>query len=280
MNNKTKVYNRDICVKDSYKTAFKETVDNLKANRWLIWTNFKKDFFSKYNQSGLGKFWAVILPIIPVSAYLFLGYVRVLNVKGGMPFPVYMIIGITFWQFLASGIQSGMKAIKQDKNVINKINVPIIIPIISKYGNIAADTFIRIIFLSCVLAYYRMEIHWEILFLPFILMPLVLMSFGAGIFLSVLNSVTNDVENIIKIFLTYGMWISSVIFPMPTEGILSDINKINIFNHLMVGIRDFIVLGQFRYPIHYLVSSAACVLVFIISIKLQHNLQYKIKGLL
>lgn len=280
MNNKVTIYTPDICIKDSLKIAFKETIKNLKTNRWLIWANFKKDFFSKYNQSGLGKFWAIILPIIPVSAYLFLGYVRVLNVKGGMPFPVYMIIGITFWQLLSGGIQGGMKAIKQEKNIINKINMPIIIPISSKYGNIAADTIIRMIFLSCVLFYYRMQIHWEIIFLPIILIPLLLLCFGAGIILSVLNIVTNDVENIVKIALTYGMWLSSVVFPMPTEGVLANINTINIFNHLMVGIRDFIIFGHFRFPIHYLIASAFCVIVFIISIKVQHSLQYKIKGLL
>lgn len=280
MNNKVIIYNPDICIKDSLKVAFKETIKNVKNNKWLIWANFKKDFFSKYKQSGLGKFWAIILPIIPVSAYLFLGYVRVLNVKGGMPFPVYMIIGITFWQLLSGGIQGGMKAIKQEKNVINKINMPIIIPIISKYGNIAADTIIRIIFLSCVLFYYRMQIHWEILFLPIILIPLLLLCFGAGIILSVLNIVTNDVENIVKIAFTYGMWLSSVVFPMPTEGVLAKANTINIFNHLMVGIRDFIIFGHFRFPMHYLIASAVCVTIFIISIKVQHSLQYKIKGLL
>ena len=79
---------------------------------------------------------------------------------------------------------------------------------------------------------------------------------------------------------TYGMFVSSVIFPMPTEGILGLVNSLNIFNHLIVGIRDFIVLGQFQYPALFGASSAIGLCIMLLGVKWQHTVQYKVKGLL
>jgi hypothetical protein len=81
-------------------------------------------------------------------------------------------------------------------------------------------------------------------------------------------------------FLTYGMFTSSVIFPMPTDGILGLVNSVNIFNHLIVGIRDFIVLGQFQYPVHFAASAVIGICFMLFGVKWQHTVQYKVKGLL
>jgi lipopolysaccharide transport system permease protein len=274
------VYHKDYLISDSLITAWRKTLQAVWRNRWLIWVNFKKDFFSQYKQSGLGMLWSLILPIIPLSVYLFLGYVRVLNVKGGMPFPVYMITGMTFWLLLREGIISGMKAIQKDRGILTQINTPLIVVILSRYGNVCANTLIRLVFLIFILFFYKIIPNPNIILIPFILIPLVSLGLGLGILLGIFNSTNSDIENLSTTFLRYGMFLSSVIFPMPTKGILGAVNNINIFNHLIVGLRDFVVLGQFQYPVHFGASSAICLSIMFLSIKWQHTLQYKVKGLL
>ena len=109
---------------------------------------------------------------------------------------------------------------------------------------------------------------------------LICFGFGLGILLGIFNSASSDIANVSNMFLTYGMFASSVIFPMPTEGILGLVNCLNIFNHLIVGIRDFIVLGQFQYPAHFAASSAMGICFMLLGVKWQHTVQYKVKGLL
>jgi lipopolysaccharide transport system permease protein len=274
------VYHKDYLISDSLITAWKKTLQATWHNRWLIWVNFKKDFFSQYKNSGMGLIWSLIMPIIPVSAYLFLGYLRVLDVRGAMPFPVYIISGMTFWQLLREGITSGMGAIQQNKDVLAKINMPFIVVILSRYGSVCANALIRLVFLSIVLFFYNLIPGPNIILIPLVLLPFVCFGMGLGIFLGIFNSANNDVGNVTNIFLTYGMFASSVIFPMPTEGLLGLFNNLNIFNHLIVGIRDFIVLSQFQYPVHFAASSAIGVCFMLLGIKWQHTVQYKVKGLL
>lgn len=274
------VYHKDYLVSDSLTTAWKKTLLAIWRHRWLIWVNFKKDFFSQYKQSGLGLLWSIILPIIPVSAYLFLGYLRVLNVRGDMPFPVYIITGMTFWLFLQEGITSGMRAIKKGRGILTQINIPLIVVILSRYGSVCANTLIRLVFLIFILFFYKIIPNPNIILIPFIIFPLVALGLGLGILLGIFNSANSDIENLSRTFLRYGMFVSSVIFPMPTEGILGVVNNLNIFNHLIVGLRNFVVLGQFQYPAHFVASSAIGLCIMFLSVKWQHTVQYKVKGLL
>lgn len=274
------VYHKDYLIFDSLITAWRKTIQEVLRNKWLIWVNFKKDFFSQYKQSGLGMLWSIILPIIPVSAYLFLGYLRVLNVRGEIPFQVYIISGMTFWLLLRGGIVSGMGAIQRDKNLLTRINIPLIVVILSRYGNVCADTLIRLIFLVFILFFYDMTPNFNIILVPFVVLPLVCFGFGLGIILGILNSANSDIGNVSNIFLTYGMFASSVIFPMPTEGTLGLINSLNIFNHFIVGIRDFIVMGHFQYPELFGASSAIGICIMLLGVKWQYTVQYKVKNLL
>lgn len=274
------VYHKDYLIFDSLITAWRKTLQAIWRNRWLIWVNFKKDFFSQYKQSGLGMLWSLIMPIIPVSAYLFLGYLRVLDVRGAIPFPVYIITGMTFWLLLKDGIISGMGAIQQDKGILTKIDTPLIVVILSKYGSVCANTLIRLVFLIFILFFYNIIPNLNIILIPFVLLPLVCFGFGLGILLGIFNSANSDIGNVSNMLLTYGMFASSVIFPMPTEGILGLVNSLNIFNHLIVGIRDFIVLGQFQYPALFGASSAIGLCIMFLGVKWQHTVQYKVKSIL
>jgi lipopolysaccharide transport system permease protein len=274
------VYHKDYLISDSLITSWRKTLQAIWRNRWLIWVNFKKDFFSQYRQSGLGLLWSLIVPIIPVSAYLFLGYVRVLNVRGGMPFPVYIITGMTFWLLLREGIDSGMGAIQRDRGILTKINTPLIVVILSRYGGVCANTLIRFVFLIFILFFYKIIPNPNIIIIPFIVLPLVGLGLGLGILQGIFNSANNDITNVSNMFLRYGMFVSSVIFPMPTEGILGLVNNLNIFNHLIVGIRDFVVLGQFQYPAHFGAASAIGLCIMFLGVKWQHTVQYRVKGLL
>ncbi len=280
MNTNITVYHKDYLIFDSLITAWRKTIQAILRHKWLIWVNFKKDFFFQYKQSGLGMLWSMILPIIPVSAYLFLGYLRVLDVRGAIPFPVYIISGMTFWLLLKDGIISGMRAIQQDKNILTKIDMPLIVVILSRYGSVCANTLIRLIFLIFILFFYNIVPNLNIILIPFVVLPLVCFGFGLGIILGIFNSVNNDIGNVSNMFLTYGMFASSVIFPMPTEGTLGLLNSLNIFNHFIVGIRDFIVTGQFQYPALFGASSAIGLCIMLLGVKWQYTVQYKVKNLL
>lgn len=260
--------------------AWKKTVNDIKHNRWLIWTEFKKDFFANYRQAGLGSLWAIILPLIPVSAYLFLGYVRVLNIRDEIPFVVYIISGMTFWQMIAGGINSGANAIQSQKALIAKINMPFIVVFLSRYGHVVADTLIRMLFLIIVLMSYRINPGLNVILLPFVLLPPLMFSLGVGMILGIFNCINSDVGNITNALLTYGMFVSSVIFSMPEKGFLGMVRDMNILGHFIIAIRSMLVQGTIENIVPYMIGSGVSLIVFILAVKWQHTLQFKIRNIL
>lgn len=273
-------YDNRTCLRDSMITAWKKTIADIKHNRWLIWTEFKKDFFANYRQAGLGSLWAIILPLIPISAYLFLGYLRVLNTRDEIPFVFYIISGMTFWQMIAGGINGGTNAIQSRKTLIAKINMPFIVVFLSSYGHVVADTLIRMIFLTIVLMIYKINPGLKVILLPFVLLPPLMFSLGAGMILGIFNCINSDVGNITNALLTYGMFVSSVIFSMPEKGSLGMVRDMNMLGHFIIAIRSMLVHGTIENMVPYMISSGVSVVVFILAVKWQHTLQFKIKNIL
>jgi lipopolysaccharide transport system permease protein len=272
------VYNKDTRIKSSIIEAFIDVFRNAWSFRWLIWTNIKKDLTAPYKQSFFGILWSFIIPIIPITAYILLGYMNVLSVRGGMPFPVYIMVGMTSWSIFAGGVRSLINKIEGQRTVITKIKVPFIVFVLSSFGMVCSDTLIRFIFVVMSFALYKIIPSWHILFLPIVVLPIVLLSFGVGVILSFLNVVIKDIRNIANMLLTYGMFFSSVIFPMPTSGVLGKANLINIPNHFVVAIRDFMVVGRIRNTEEYLFATFVSLVLFIISVKSLYSLEYKIVG--
>jgi lipopolysaccharide transport system permease protein len=274
------VYKQDNNVDDSLIAACKNAVLTIKIYKWLIWVEFKKNFFSPYTQSGIGKLWAFILPLIPISVYLLLGYLRVLNIGDDMPYPVFIISGMTFWFLIREGIQTTMRSIQRNAHILSKLKMPFLVIILSNLGSVIANFMIRLSFLILIMILFNFYPGFRILFLPIIIFPVILFCCGLGVILSILNTTNNDVGNFADIFLSYGLFVSSVIFSMPTSGVIGTINKLNIFNEFIVVLRQFIVFGSLNDPLKYLLITTISIFIFLISIRYQHRMQYLIRNLL
>ncbi len=89
----------------------------------------------------------------------------------------------------------------------------------------------------------------------------------------------NDIGNTVNIFLTYGLFVSSVIFKMPSDGLIGKINQINLFNHFIIGLRDFTLFGYINNPTFFILSSLISILVLCLAIRYQHRMEYIVREL-
>ena len=217
------------------------------------------------------------MPVVPLTAFLFLAFIRALNVKGEMHFAVYIIAGMTFWLIILEGINFSMEAVQSERNVLTKVNIPLIAVTMAGYGKVFFNTLIRLPILILVFVIYKITPNPNIFLFPLFLIPLMLLSLGLGIIFGMLNVMMQDAKNAVAVLLRYGMFACSVIFPMPTDGVIGGINRINFFNHLIVGVRDFIVFGSMSDPAGFFASSFISLLIFIIALRWSYSLQYLVR---
>lgn len=274
---KVTTYTKDTNVVDPSLIAVWRSLREIWNHRWLIWVTFKKEFVGQYKASALWAVWSLVMPLIPLTAYLFLVFIRALNVKGGVPYPVYILSGMTFWLILSEGVTSSMSAIDKERAVLTKVNIPLIAVMMSGYGKVCANTLIRLPFLILVLFIYKIVPPPIAFLFPIVLLPLIFLGLGFGIIFGMFAAMIQDAQNAVGVLLRYGMFLCSVVFPMPTTGWLGVINRVNFFNHLIVGVRDFLLTGSFTDPVGYIAGSAISVLIFVIALKWNHSLQYLVR---
>jgi len=259
--------------------AFIELWQQLYSNRSQILLSIKKDFKVKYQDTLLGMFWAVLIPIIPMTAYMMLAFIKAFNSASNMPYVFYIALGITLWMFMSKVMRESMVAIKSEKAILTKTNYPIIAVVFSKIGEILADTMIRTIAVTGIMIWYHISPDPISFVLGLLLLiPIFFFALSTGMILSIIDTIIPDTRRLFDIAMRYGIFLSSVIFPFPTEGILGYINQFNIFNTYINAFRDLIYHGEvFNIPLlGYTILFT--LLITLLAAKIIHYMNYRVRA--
>jgi lipopolysaccharide transport system permease protein len=257
-------YEPDNSLKKGYLRMFREIIDEIKKNRWLIYQLFRRDFFTTYGQSIFGILWAFIIPFISVGTFAVLSASGLL-VAGSIkvPYLVYAMLGLAFWQLFATGIVATTTSLVKAGSMIVKINFSKKALVISSMGQTMVSFIIQLVLALIFFAVYRTVPNVAILLIPILIIPILLITLGLGFILSILNGVVRDFGNLIPVLVTFLLFLTPVMYVMPTTGILAQITRYNPLYYLVSVPRDLALTGVTAAWIGFLVSSILSVIVFV-----------------
>lgn len=256
------------------KNSFKQIQDN----RWLILLLIKNQNKITYQRDILGLAWLLIMPLVPILAYIFLASIKVFNTVKEMPFVFYIVVGMFIWLLMSSIIKKTMLSIKAEKNILRSTNLPMLVVMVSKMGEILFDSFIRFFAVIVIVVWQNIDIPIiSILYFILSLIPIIICSFAIGAIVAIVNLVSHDIEKAVDIFLRYGLFVSSVIFPFPDNGLLGIIGDFNIFNTYVNGIRDILFYGTVQNFSLFGYTVLVTLFLFILSLKLVYIFDYKVR---
>ena len=264
MKNNTVTYEPDNSLKKGYASLIRDIVNEFIINRWLFWQLLKRDFLAVYKQSFIGVFWALIIPLISVGTFVLLNRSGIF-VAGSInvPYPVYAVLGMAFWQLFSTGLIAGSNSLVKAGSMVVKINF-------SKKSLVLASSsqgivsFAVQLLLGVILCFaYGIIPKWQILFVPFAILPLLLLTFGISLLLAVLNGVMRDVGNVITFLLTFLMFLTPVLYAMPESGLLAELMRLNPLSDLISAPRQLILYGTIYEWRGFMYSSLISVFVFI-----------------
>lgn len=279
--NRTKTYSAKYRCNTSIFTAFKESISSAISYKDQIILATRKEIEGIYKQDVFGLFWSIAMPILPMTVYMILAHIKVFNTSSVMPFIFYIAVGMMVWLLMAETIKSVMKSIKKEKSILKTTNYPIFITMLSQLGVVMFETAIRLIATAGIIIWFQIEIGFtNILYTLFALVSVTMFSFAVGMLLSIADILIQDTRRIVEIFLRYGLFISSVIFPFPTEGFFGFLNQFNFFNTYVNTIRDFIFFGHTEILTTFIYTTVIGVILFLIATKLIYTLDYKVRAYL
>jgi lipopolysaccharide transport system permease protein len=251
-----------------------EMFNELFHNAELINRLFLRNLAARYKQSVFGIVWVVITPFIAIGTFVVLNRIGIMNIgETDIPYPLFALIGLSVWQLFATGINSGCNSLVMAGDMITKINFPREVLVFSSIAQSVLEFFIKWGLIFTFFIWFKFIPAWSIIFFPLAVLPIVILTLGLSLILSLANGVIRDTANVVSLLTTFFMFLTPVLYPIPDDKYLFRLNPLAA---LVSAPRDLIVYGYIKEPIDFISASALSVLVFLISWRIFHLVETKI----
>jgi lipopolysaccharide transport system permease protein len=190
---------------------------DLWLHRELLWQFTLRNVELRHKGSHLGLVWSILNPLLMLGLYvLVFGYILggsfgILPKETRLDYALGVFLGLTIFHFIAEVLGVSPTIIITQPNFVKKVVFPLeVLPAAS----VAAAAFHMLISLGLLLLSVLLSgtaLHWGMLWLPVIFLPLLLLGIGAGWFFSALGVFFRDVGQMMQ-FLTIALMFSSAVF--------------------------------------------------------------------
>lgn len=257
------VYEPNNYLKAGLIHLYGQMFSDLLKSRELGYRLFLRDFSARYRQSLLGVLWVIVIPLFTVAIFVAINRAGVLRTRDtGVPYPVFALFGITVWSLFTGLTSSISGVVGSSGGLITKINFPRIALLYSPVLISFVDFIVRFFLLCIIMVAGRVLPNAGALLFPLALLPLIVLSIGAGMVLSIVGALFKDIANFITMFLTIAMLITPVVYILPPDSFLMRLNFYNPLFYLIDVPRTLLFSGTWSHPAGFSLSSAISVAAF------------------
>ena len=191
---------------------------------FFVWRDLKV----RYKQTMIGVAWAIFQPFITMVVFsVFFGGLAKMP-SDGVPYPIFVYVGLLFWQFFSSALADTSNALLSNQAIITKVYFPRLILPISSVATKFIDFLIASIILVGLMFYYGYMPHISGLWiLPLLLLITFMASIGMGLVLASINVKYRDVRYVLPFFIQIMLFLTPVIYPASIAGKYSKILALN-----------------------------------------------------
>lgn len=241
---KATTYFPDKLIKQGYPSLFKEMVREVSNSRWLTWQLFRRNFQATYAQSLFGVGWALIIPLVTVGTFILLNRGGIFNM-GDMkiPYPLFAVAGLAFWQLFSIGLILSANSLVTAGAMIARINFTRESLVISSIMQGIIPSLVQIAVVFVLFAVYQIVPPLTILLVPFVTVPLLVLTLGLGFIISLINGVLRDVGTGLSVLITFLMLLTPVLYVKPSTGIVAVASQYNPLYYLVAVPRDLLIFG-------------------------------------
>ena len=216
----------------------------------LLWMQLTRnlavrDVETRYKHSLLGLYWAIINPLITAAIFTFLFSVVFRASSGSVPYVVFLITGLTFWNFFANGVMSATGCIAGSAGLLAKIYFPrVVLPTASVFARLIDLLFSLVVMVAFILI-YRVPIHWTALWVIPLLGVQLVFTLGIAYLFASLNVLYRDMTQLVGLILMVWMYLSPVMYAATTVSTgLQGVLLMNPMGGLLQAMRDLIFTGH------------------------------------
>ncbi len=250
------------------------------AHKWQIWIIFKAGFSAAVRETAIGKLWSIIMPIVPLFAFLFLTELRVFPADEAIQPRAYTAVGITLWLYLQGLVMAPASAVSKYREVMKSSSFPIIGLFTASYGQLAFDMLVRLSFVTMFVIIGEVTVA-GVLSTFVLLIPATAFAVACGILLGLGSILAKDIRNFAEIVFRYLVFVSFAIFPLPLDSsVAAWLYCCNPFAIFIDNIRTMLLLQDFATPIHFGVVTVLSFGFLMLALHVHNVLERRVAGAL
>jgi lipopolysaccharide transport system permease protein len=214
---------------------------DLIGGRQIAWQLAVRDIRAQYRQTALGLLWAFILPLAHTLTWIFLSRAGIVTVSDtALPYPVYVFTGTMIWAIFMDAVNAPLQKTISAKPMLAKINFPREALVVSGIYQTLFNGAIKIILLLVALMILGIYPGWTLVWFLFGILSLISAGTAVGLLLTPVGMLYTDIGKSLPLLMQFLMYLTPVVFPMPSSGWAATVFKINPLTPLILTTRDWL----------------------------------------
>jgi ABC-2 type transport system permease protein len=222
-----------------------------------------RDVETRYKHSLLGLYWTIINPLLMAVIYTFVFKVVMKVSSGSVPYVVFLVTGLTFWNLFGNGLMSATASITSNAGMLAKLYFPrVVLPTAAVLARLI-DFGFAVVVTACFIVGFHVPVHWSALLLVPVVALQLCFTLGVAYVVSALNVILRDVSQIVGLLLMLWVYVSPVMFPATGHSnALQTVLLVNPMGGIIQAERDLIFVGHLTHPAMLWLAGAWSVFAF------------------
>lgn len=244
--------------------------------RWLELTRnlAVRDVEIRYKHSLLGLYWAIINPLAMAGIYSFVFAIIFRANTKPIPYVVFLLTNLTFWNFFANGLMSAVSSITGNGQLLAKIYFPrLVLPIAAILARII-DFIFSIGVLIVFILIEHVPLKWTAVYIPLIFIEQMFFTLGIGYMVAALNVLYRDVSQLLGLILMVWMYLTPVMYKVsgapPSLQTFLLLNPMGTFLNLY---QELLFQGKIHHMTNLWVSFSWTAFVFMLGLAVLRRLE-------
>lgn len=194
-------------------------VSSLWNHRQLILQMTKREVIGRYKGSIMGLLWSFLNPLFMLVVYTFVFSV-VFKAKWGVgsesktQFAVVLFAGLIVQGLFSEILTRSSSLVLANANYVKKVVFPLETLVVIASGAALFHALASLGILLVAFVVFNGYLHWTIVFLPLVFIPLLMLALGFGWLLASVGVFARDIGQVVVVLTTVLLFLSPVFFPV------------------------------------------------------------------
>jgi ABC-2 type transport system permease protein len=172
------------------------------------------DFKLRYKGSVLGYLWTLLRPLA-LFAVLYVVFVNFLRFGDAIPhYPVYLLLGVVLWSYFVEVTVNGVTSIVGKGDLMRKLAFPRYVVVIAGSVSALINLVINLLVVMLFIVFNGVDLTWNIVWLPLIILELFIFALGMSFLLSALYVRFRDINYVWEVLIQAGFYLTPILYPL------------------------------------------------------------------